>query len=101
MQKIFIILSICAVYLIIRVIQVDIFKKYLAQRCYDICEDFINKIPGTRDTTNEEEEQYDKLLEIRYSIENISVLKMLFSLKPLSEEYWLNEEQLNFFMTKK
>lgn len=83
-------------YLTVRIVEVDKFKRELAYKCYIVCNDFIRSIPKDRDTTWEEEEHYDRLKDTWKSIEAISRYKMIFSFKPLKEEVWLNEEQLRF-----
>lgn len=93
---VFAIVTIAVLYFIVRASEVRNFKDELTYRSCDIITDYINSLPDNRDTTPEEEEQYDRMHAIWLSIEGISYYRLLFSFKPLKEKYWLNEEQMKF-----
>lgn len=97
MEPIIFLIAIATVlYFIVRVPEARNFKDELTYKSCDILAAYIGSLPDNRDTTVEEEEQYDRLHAIWMSIEDISYYRLLFSFKPLREEFWLNEEQLKF-----
>lgn len=93
---IFILATATVLYFTVRASEARDFKDELTYRSCDIITDYINSLPDDRDTTPEEEEQYDRMHAIWMSIEDISYYRLLFSFKPLKEKYWLNEEQMKF-----
>ena len=93
---IFLLTTATVLYFIVRASEARNFKDELTFKSCDVPADYIGSLPDNRDTTLEEEQQYDRLHAIWMSIEDISYYKLLFSFKPLKEEFWLNEEQLRF-----
>ena len=93
---IFVLTTVTVLYFIVRASEARNFKDELTFKSCDVLSDYIASLPDNRDTTLEEEQQYDKMHAIWMSIESISYYRLLFSFKPLKEEFWLNEEQLKF-----
>ena len=68
------------------------FKKYLNHRGYNICREFLL----SADIDSISDSEYEEMVAIWDSINNIPYEKMLFSFKPLEPKYWLTKEQINF-----
>lgn len=71
------------------------FKKYLNNKGYSVCCKYLLSIQ------DEEYGQDERVIHEIYramwdSISDISYYKMLYSFKPLKEEYWLTKEQIKF-----
>lgn len=90
---IFLIMVALTWYLLIRNNYVRDFKLYLNDTGCDICMKYLNSI---EEYTESEMLCHEKLRSIWLSIADISYDKMLFSFKPLREEYWLTQEQQAF-----
>lgn len=75
------------------------FRDYLKEQGYWVCKSFLNDIDPIHISEwdfHYKIKEYNKLKELYDSITDISYYKMLFSFKPLEEEYWLTEEQVDF-----
>lgn len=86
-------------YLFNRNNEVRKFKDYLNEQGYWVCKSFLDNIDPIHISEwdfHYKIKEYDKLKELYDSITDISYNKMLFSFKPLEEEYWLTEEQIDF-----
>lgn len=90
------ILIICiSTYILIRNSKVFEFKTKLNEICYSVCNNHIETAENY-DNVNDYIREHNKIIKLWDSINDISWDKMLWSIKPLKVEYWLNEEQLEF-----
>lgn len=71
---------------------------YLNQQGYNICTKYLDSLECFDEKALNE---YIVLLDMWAEITDISYTKMLFSFKPLTPEYWLNEKQLKFLSINK
>ena len=71
------------------------FKEYLNDKGYSVCNKYLLSIPG-EEYGPDEQAVYETYHAIWNSILDISYDKMLYSFKPLKEEYWLTKEQIKF-----
>lgn len=97
-----IIFAICffmAEYIFSRNEEVGKFKNDLNNRGYQVCKSFLDNIDPIHISDWDfhcKMKEYDILSKTYDSINDISYYKMLLSFKPLEEEYWLTEEQMDF-----
>lgn len=76
------------------------YKIELVHRSCKVCNNYLTSLPAR--CFNEEQEQYYlHLIKLRNSINDISYEKMLHQFwKPLKDEYWLTQEQIDFLNLK-
>ena len=76
------------------------YKIELSNRCCKVCNDYVLSIPNG--CFGEEEEKYLFQLRLLWNtISNISYGEMLYQFwKPLKDEYWLTQEQIDFLNLK-
>lgn len=74
------------------------FKTMLNDTGWSILHRYLKEAPISADNEvyNAYMAEHGRMRDIWFSINDISYDKMLFSFKPLSPRYWLNEEQLKF-----
>lgn len=93
----------CKLDVLIRSEKVCKFQLALIDAGYSVLMEYLNTIDPDKvddDTFNNGIEKYRELSDIYDSICNLSYDKMLFSLKPLKDDYWLTEEQISFLNMK-
>lgn len=89
-KTICLVVMLLCVYLIHRNDRVYEYQTDLNHRCYEICSAYCNTLPN-------DEEYYEKIEKQWDLITSISYVKMLFMFwRPLKDEYWLAEEQIDF-----
>ena len=75
------------------------FRIYLNCKCYDVCMKYLQSLNNENTITNKMTMKYEEYCRIWDAISEISYVRMLFSTKPLKEEYWLTKEQIDFIHT--
>lgn len=87
-------------FIAIRNTKVRDYKIELCDRCCEVCNNYILSIPNGCFGVEEEIYLY-QLRRLWDSINSISYDKMLFQFwKPLKDEYWLTQEQIDFLNLK-
>lgn len=93
---IILILMLCiSTYILMRNVKVFKFKTKLNYICYNVCHNHSATITNY-DNIDDYIREQDEMVRLWDSISDISWNKMVWSIKPLKVEYWLNEEQLKF-----
>lgn len=88
-----------SIYILFRNDRVYEFRIMLTDLCCKINCDYLDSLEG-KDYTDDRRKYKEYLSKMWDSISDISYEKMLYSIKPLKPEYWLNKEQLEFLKLK-